>query len=155
MTLGNLNDTILLNIFINIISEFPVLTQSNASLHPQALQKIAVLESPKVQAPMEVITPQQPPIFTRQLISTELVENTHLHLEAFLEPKTDPNLAVEWFKNGEPLEIGSRMKANFDFGLVTLDISGTREADAGVYVCRGWNKVGEAMTSCVVKVTRK
>jgi hypothetical protein len=72
-----------------------------------------------------------------------------------LEPKTDPNLKVEWFKNGEPLDFGARMKANFDFGLVTLDISGVREADAGMYVCRGWNLVGEARTSCAVKVTRK
>lgn len=126
----------------------------SSSLHPEALPKIQTIEAPAYQKPASVPISFQPPVFTRNLTSyDDLPENTHLHLEAFLEPKGDPNLGVTWFKNGVPLESGSRFKPNFDFGLVTLDISGLRDSDSGIYTCKGRNLVGEATTSCSIKVS--
>ena len=52
--------------------------------------------------------PQQPPVFTTHLQSYDrLTEQQSVHLEATVEPKTDPNLRVEWSKNGVPLMTGT------------------------------------------------
>lgn len=51
--------------------------------------------------------PQQAPVFTTHLQSYEkLVEGQQVFLEAQVEPRADPNLRIEWFKNGEPLATG-------------------------------------------------
>lgn len=36
-----------------------------------------------------------------------LGEAQPLHLEAQVEPKTDPNLKIEWIFNGKPLDLGT------------------------------------------------
>ena len=64
-----------------------------------------------------------------------------LHMEANVEPKKDPNLKIEWFLNGKPLETGTRYKTTYDFGLVTLDLSDVYERDQGIYTCKAYNKV--------------
>ena len=51
--------------------------------------------------------PQAPPVFTKNLVSMDtLIEGQSVHLEAQVEPKTDPSLRVEWFKNGVALGSG-------------------------------------------------
>lgn len=47
---------------------------------------------------------------------------------------------------------GTRIRSTFDFGHVTLDISGLRENDCGIYTCRAVNRVGEAVSTCNLKV---
>lgn len=47
---------------------------------------------------------------------------------------------------------GTRMKQLFDFGHVQLDINGIRPEDSGIYTCRAVNLVGEAISTCTVKV---
>lgn len=47
---------------------------------------------------------------------------------------------------------GTRIRSTFDFGHVTLDISGLRESDCGIYTCRAVNRVGEAVSTCTLKV---
>ena len=42
--------------------------------------------------------------------STELVEGQSCHLEARLTPIEDPNLKVEWFKDGKALPTGHRFR---------------------------------------------
>lgn len=57
--------------------------------------------------------PQQAPVFTTHLTSQDkLVEGQHVFLQAQVEPRTDPNLRTEWYKNGEPLTTGEK-KTNF------------------------------------------
>lgn len=52
-------------------------------------------------------TPQQAPVFTTHLQSYDkLVEGQHVLLEAQVEPRADPNLRIEWFKNGVSLTTG-------------------------------------------------
>lgn len=43
--------------------------------------------------------------------------------------------------------LASRIREIHDFGMVTLDISSTVAEDSGVYMCKAFNKAGEAVTS--------
>lgn len=82
------------------------------------------------------------PVFIRPLQTNfSIIENQLLHMEANVEPKNDPNLRIEWFLNGKPLEQASRFKTSYDFGLVTLDLKDCNERDQGIYTCRAYNKV--------------
>ena len=54
--------------------------------------------------------------------SYETSEGQSTHLEARLTPVEDPNLKVEWFKDGKPLPTGHRFRTFHDFGIVILDI---------------------------------
>ena len=45
--------------------------------------------------------------------STEMGEGQSTHMEAKLTPIEDPNLKVEWFKDGKPLPTGHRFRYNF------------------------------------------
>lgn len=47
---------------------------------------------------------------------------------------------------------GTRIRSTFDFGHVTLDISGLRENDSGIYTCKAVNRVGEAVSTCNLKI---
>jgi len=71
-----------------------------------------------------------------------LRESNNAHFECKLEPVADPNLKVEWFKNGQPVTVGHRFRPIHDFGYVALDIIGLISEDSGVYTCRAVNAVG-------------
>lgn len=78
-------------------------------LQPDAWQKIQLKEAEmnKVPAMFVDTTPQQAPVFTSHLQSMDkLVEGQHVYVEAQVEPRTDPNLRIEWFKNGLSLTTG-------------------------------------------------
>jgi titin len=53
-------------------------------------------------------TPKQAPVFTQHLANVDkLHEGQHVTIEAQVEPRADPNLRVEWFKNGVSLTTGN------------------------------------------------
>ena len=85
-------------------------------------------------------------------------ESKTVHFEARVEPKDDPKLKIEWFRDGKPLATGSRYKSVFEFGFVSLDISQFYPEDSGVYVCRATNEAGVAETKakaiCLNKVRK-
>lgn len=125
------------------------------SQRPESWEQIQLKEAARNRVPdMFVDTaPSQAPIFTTHLLSYDkLVEGQHVHLEAQVEPRTDPNLRIEWFKNGISLTTGSRLKSTFDFGLVTLSINGLREDDSGIYTCKATNLLGEAVSTSSIKI---
>lgn len=62
-------------------------------------------------------------------------------------------LFSEWFVNGKPLPTGARFKSTYDFGFVSLDLSGAYVEDSGVYVCKATNSKGHASTSGTLKCT--
>lgn len=64
-------------------------------------------------------------------------------MEGNVEPKKDPDLKIEWFLNGKPIEQATRFKTSYDFGLVNLDLNDTYDRDQGIYTCRAYNKVKE------------
>ena len=122
---------------------------------PQAWQKIQLKEMELNRAPASYDdTPQsEAPRFIKNLVNQELLSEGHnLHLEAQVEPRSDPHLKVEWYHNGVQLMTGSRIRSTFDFGLVSLDITGLRAEDSGIYVCKADNKLGKAVSTCTIRV---
>lgn len=80
------------------------------ALQPEAWEKIQLKEAEMNKVPKMFIDtePQQAPVFTTHLTSQDnLVEAQHVHLEAQVEPRADPNLRTEWYKNGAPLTTGN------------------------------------------------
>jgi titin len=125
------------------------------TLQPDAWQKIQLKEAEMNKVPEMFVdtTPQQPPVFTTHLQSYDkLVEGQHVYLEAQVEPRADPNLRIEWFKNGVSLTTGTRLRSTFDFGLVTLSINGLRDDDSAIYTCKATNLLGEAISTCTLKI---
>ena len=87
------------------------------------------------------------PRFTVPITNIEnLKEGENAHFEARLVPTDDPTLTVEWFWNGKALKAGSRIRTFCDFGFVILEISPVYPEDAGEYMCRAFNRKGEATT---------
>ncbi|XP_045531935.1 titin isoform X5 [Pieris brassicae] len=125
------------------------------AMRPESWEKIQLKEASMNQVPERFVDlgVQQAPIFTTHLQSYDkLVEGQHLHLEAQVEPRTDPHLRIEWFKNGVSLTTGSRIKSTFDFGLVTLSINSLRHDDSGIYTCKAVNQMGEAVSTASIKI---
>ncbi len=71
-------------------------------------------------------------------------EGRNVHFEAKVEPITDPNLQIEWLKDGQPVTVGHRFRPIHDFGYVALDIVGVISEDSGRYTCRAVNQAGVA-----------
>lgn len=64
-------------------------------------------------------------------------------------------LQIEWFLNGKPLVTGSRVKTICDFGFVILEITPVYPEDAGEYVCKASNSLGEAVTKAYMSCDSK
>ncbi|XP_015783235.1 titin isoform X1 [Tetranychus urticae] len=124
------------------------------SLHPEAVQKTAWLENAASRVPERIETKSvKAPVFTKHLTSHEmLVEGQNVHIGGRVEPVDDEKLIVQWYKNGKILEEASRIISRFDFGIVSLDVVGVRPDDSGIYTCRAVNEVGEAISTCTIKV---
>ena len=128
-----------------------------SSMHSRTVEETKRFEmKQEVKQEFEEVAPTGPPTFKLTLVSPDPVsDGKNIHLEARLEPIGDPTMKVEWFFNGRPLTIGSRFKTYNDFGFIALDILGVTSLDAGQYVCRASNKMGEASTQAEVRVLAK
>jgi len=51
--------------------------------------------------------------------------------------------------------LGHRFRPAYDFDYVALDLLGVYPVDSGVYTCQARNQLGEAVTSCSVRVIGK
>ncbi|XP_035212215.1 LOW QUALITY PROTEIN: titin-like, partial [Stegodyphus dumicola] len=123
------------------------------TLHEEGLEKIRALEEQYRPAPEEPVIPVSRPIFLTPLKSQENIkEGQPVHLECKLEPVNDPKLKVEWYVNGIEIKAGHRFRTIHDFGYVALDILYSYAEDSGTYMCRAVNELGEAVTTCSVKV---
>jgi hypothetical protein len=65
-----------------------------------------------------------------------LLEGDIAHFEATLTPIGDQTMTVEWFYNGQSLKLGHRERTVHAFGMVVLEIIGTKVEDSGIYTCR-------------------
>jgi hypothetical protein len=79
-----------------------------------------------------------------------VAEGERCVFECRVEPTNDPDLKVEWYRNGKLLQTGHRFRTTFDFGYVSLEILYTYSEDSGEYVCRAVNKHGEDFTKAVI-----
>jgi len=86
--------------------------------------------------------------------SATVEEASSVHFETRVEPKNDPKLRVEWYRNGKLLPSGHRYKSIFDLGFVSLDILSMYSEDSGEYICRAVNDNGEAFTKAMVTCKR-
>ena len=82
-------------------------------------------------------------------------EGEPVHFECRVEPKTDPKLRVEWYRNGKILPTGHRFRTLYDMGFVSLDILYTYPEDSGEYVCRAVNDLGEDTTRATISCKSK
>lgn len=104
---------------------------------------------------MEEVSVKIQPKFLTQLKEGIHKEGQTAHFEAKLEPITDSNLKVEWYKDGKPLSQGSRFRHIHDFGYVALDIRNLVPGDEGVYKCMATNLLGYDEITSTIKVISK
>lgn len=146
------------------LAPFPVAKKDLVfdSEHPESLQKLQYLDdSSRYQRreTMEEVSVKIKPKFLTKLKDVTLREGMHAHFEAKIEPITDPNLRIEWLKDGQPIQMGSRFRLIHDFGYVALDISDLIEEDSGVYTCVATNLMGKdeitANLKCLSELKRQ
>lgn len=63
--------------------------------------------------------------FIQQDLSN-IEEGEVAHFEGMLIPLGDQTMRVEWFFNGEPLKASHRVRTVYAFGVVILEIIGTK-----------------------------
>lgn len=117
--------------------------------HPDGLEKIQKLEGQARPHRTEVDEPElMPPRFTTELRgTTEIMEGEMAHFEAQVVPIHDPNLRIEFYHNGKPLQSASRFHVTFDFGYVALDIQKCIPEDAGEYSVKAINALGQCKSA--------
>lgn len=119
---------------------------------PESAKAITRLEAPK-RPHSNLSVPQAiSPVFITAPRSYEnLIEGQSLHLECHVRPIDDPKLMITWFKNGQLLQAGHRIKHVFNFGYVGFDIIQMYDEDSGCYTCQAKNDAGSAEVSCNIK----
>lgn len=92
------------------------------------------------------------PWFRTNLANQTIVEGDRAQFDARLWPLGDQKMKVIWYHNGQPLAISSRYLTRISFGYVSLTILNINRSDAGVYVCRAVNDLGEATSTANLTV---
>uniref|UniRef100_A0A1I8GZ19 Titin n=1 Tax=Macrostomum lignano TaxID=282301 RepID=A0A1I8GZ19_9PLAT len=91
--------------------------------------------------------PQSAPQFVRQIDSAVVAENSSVRFETRVTPAADSNIQVEWYKNGVPVTLGSRIRAVYDRGYTALEMIYCYPEDSGLYCCLATNKHGSAQSN--------
>jgi hypothetical protein len=118
------------------IEDLMLMEESLARKQTEYSEEI-IFESPRFDTPFENVT--------------DLKEGESLHIETRVIPNDDPNLTIEWWKNGKPLRASNRIRTINDFGFVVLEISPVYHEDSGLYSVRATNDSGEAVMTCTIK----
>lgn len=125
---------------------------------PQGMsaERLRELErGPVTQAPPKEETAFGPPKFITFINSAAVEESEAVRFECRVEPKTDPKLRIEWYRNGKLLPSGHRYRNVYDLGYVSLDILYVYGEDSGDYVCRAVNEFGEDFTRATISCKRE
>uniref|UniRef100_A0A7E4ZS77 Immunoglobulin I-set domain protein n=1 Tax=Panagrellus redivivus TaxID=6233 RepID=A0A7E4ZS77_PANRE len=132
-------------------------TINDETNHPESLRRIQEIEAVRPAEPTDEDQAPDAPVFTQELNGpTEvLVEGTPAHFDCTVQPINDPNLVIEWFHNGAPLQHSSRIRTIHDFGYVALELLHTLAEDTGIYTCRATNASGSAETSFEISCEAK
>lgn len=123
--------------------------------HEESWRQIQIIEAPKEKEPSPPPVEYPPPTFQKQIDDVEVAEGEPSRFEAAFQPNNDPNVFIEWSRNGELLAHGSKYAMSQDFGYVTLANGYTFPEDAGVYQLKVSNAAGEAVTSATLKCSPK
>lgn len=138
---------------INVLSKESIIFDS---MQPQSLKRIMELEAGKPipdEAPPKIFDPPQITIHLQR--PEGLIEGDSTHLEAQFTPVDDPNLHVEWFRDGKSLFHANRYKMVQDFGFAILDILHLFPQDAGEYTVKIINSAGEASSTTILEIASK
>lgn len=127
-------------------------TIQKETIHQAAMAQINYLEQAHIRQNQDEGFVSQAPQFTHQMRECRVNEGTSAHFEAKLMPVGDPNLTVEWYKDGQPIQASNRLSTLHDFGFVALDLKYTRQDDGGTYTCVARNNLGEANISAPLTV---
>merc|ERR1712226_938302 len=92
----------------------------------------------------------QAPKFITEPHNVDVIEGQPAHYDCRVEPIGDGSMRVEWYHDGKPIQIGSRIHTLSDFGFVVLDIDWTFKRDSGTYTCKAVNKNGSAEVSATL-----
>lgn len=114
------------------------------------LERGPVSEPPPAEEP-----PRQPPKFITHIQSATVDESEAVRFECRVEPKDDPNLRIEWYRNGKLIPAGHRYRTMYDMGFVSMDILYVYPEDSGEYVCKAINDLGEDTTRASVSCKSK
>lgn len=63
-------------------------------------------------------------------------------LKSRIEPRDDPTMTIEWFKDDVPVRLGGRVNTFFNRGYAALIITGFEDEDSGRYSCIATNSFG-------------
>ena len=85
-------------------------------------EKLKELERGKVSEKPQEDKTYSPPKFITQIESTTIEESESVRFECRVEPKDDPKLRIEWYRNGKLLPSGHRYRTVYDMGFVCLEI---------------------------------
>jgi titin len=96
-----------------------------------------------------------PPKFITQIQSATVDESDAIRFECRVEPKEDPKLRIEWYRNGKQLPSGHRYRTIYDMGFISLDILYIYAEDSGEYVCKAINDHGSDTTKAFVTCKSK
>ncbi|KAL3105626.1 hypothetical protein niasHT_021729 [Heterodera trifolii] len=123
--------------------------------HEESWRQIQILETPLERPPSPPAPEYPPPTFQQQIGDIECDEGDVVKFDAIFMPNNDPNVKIQWVRNGVPLVHGSKYAIAYDFGLCTLIIGYTIPEDEGVYQLCVQNAQGEAITSATLKCHAK
>ena len=89
----------------------------------------------------------RPPMFMSKIKDVNVIEGQPAHFDCRVEPIGDGSMQINWFHEGQPIQIGSRIHTISDFGFVVLDIDWTFKRDSGTYTCQAINRYGTTETT--------
>ncbi|EJW75742.1 hypothetical protein WUBG_13348, partial [Wuchereria bancrofti] len=125
--------------------------------HQESWNQIQDIENRRPQEPIYLEPEKMKPRFVVALPAQigEFSEGEPIHLEGQVEPTSDNELTVEWYRNGQPLANGHRFRKTHDFGYVSLDILYAFPEDSGEWTCVVSNSLGDAQSTVAFKIIGK
>uniref|UniRef100_A0AC35GI40 Ig-like domain-containing protein n=2 Tax=Panagrolaimus sp. PS1159 TaxID=55785 RepID=A0AC35GI40_9BILA len=135
-----------------------VVVQSRQKLGSPMRERITLRKVDRREAMRRSPQPQmsqpskEPPKFSTQLQSLQLMEGQDALLDVQYSPKDDPNLKIAWLLNGKALLASSRVTQQNDFGHAVLEINPVTVFDHGEYTIVAVNTLGEARQTCNIDV---
>lgn len=85
----------------------------------------------------------------------KVVRKSRVELKTRIEPRDDPRINVEWFKDGQSIVSSNRISIYNNYGYVALIICGFDERDEGRYTCTITNDFGSDRTETVYKLDER
>ncbi|VDL97372.1 unnamed protein product [Schistocephalus solidus] len=109
----------------------------------QALKELEdLLNAPRRGPDVEDGPAAAPSILRQPKPVGEIMEGESVSFQLQFEPATDPNVTVEWYKDGESLCNGTRFRVEHERGIATLGLLHTIPEDSGSYWCQITNASG-------------